>query len=282
MLIVGPPGSGKRSFASRLAPRLALENPPKVLCLHRRPGAEQPVVACADDGDACAGLETFAVDYCPERVFEYLPVAIKAVRGRQKFCTTFVLAEPDPSLRYAFGYAGRVFLLPPTLTMHQVFRPAKEAALALQEVMQDTAAFASEIFGLFEHGLLGAEDAATKTIVLGRDRTIREQVNLMPDDVRRFLATPLGVEIASRIQLQPTYHGLAESDVIVVNAGAVSDTAEADRALRSVEMFLARIADATARARPVFQCDFSDDDDPMLPAVLRALNPLLRPPADPY
>lgn len=282
MLIVGPPESGKRAFAERVAPRLSLDNPPKVLRLRRRPGIESPCVAPADDGEACRGLETFVVDYCPERVFEELSSAIKTVRGRQKYCTTFVLGEPDPALRYAFEYAGRVFLLSPALSMPHVFRPAREAARALQEVMQDTAAFASEIFGLFEHGLLGAEDAATKTLILGRDRMFTEQVNLSPDDVRRFLATPLGVEIASRIQLQPAYHGLAESDVIVVNAGAVGDTAEADRALRSVEMFLARIADATARPRPVFQCDFSDDDDPVLPAVIHTLKPLLRPPADPY
>lgn len=282
ILIVGPRGSGKRAFANCVALRLAVENPPKVLRLHRRPGTADSDVKRAGLGEACGELETWIVDYCPERVFEDLSVALKAVRGRQKQCTTFVLAEPDASLRYAYEYAARVFLVPPTLTMESVFRPSNEAAVALQEVMQDTAAFASEIFGLFEHGLLGAEDAATKTIVLGRDRGLEQHVSLRPDDVRQFLASPLGVEIASRIQLQPQYHGLAESDLIILNAGDSADTPEADKTLRSLEMFLARIGEATARPRPVYSCDLLDHDDPIMPAVISALKPLLRPPAEPY
>lgn len=282
ILIVGPPASGKRAFSNSLARKLTLENPPKVLRLHRRPGTADTAVRRAGNRDSCGNLETFSVDYCPERVFEELPVALKTVRGRQKQCTTFVLGNPDASLRYAYEYAARIFLVPPTLSMADVFRPPNEAAVALQEVMQDTAAFASEIFGLFEHGLLGAEDAATKTIILGRDRGLEEHVSLRPDDVRRFLATPLGVEIASRIQLQPVYHGLAESDLIIVNAGESADTPEADKALRSLEMFLARIAEATARPRPLYACDLSDNDDPIMPVVLSALSPLLRPPTEPY
>ena len=77
------------------------------------------------------------------------------------------------------------------------------AAEELRRVLDDTAAFASEIFGLFTNR---------------EDREPSEpRPELSATQMRGFLYSPLGDELATRIQLLQPYHGLVESDVIVVN-----------------------------------------------------------------
>jgi hypothetical protein len=251
-----------------VAERVAFPNPPKCVRLRRRPGAGDPNLRPAGDGDVCGNLESHEADYCPERVFEMLPDALKQVRRKQKVCTILVESDADPTLRFAYGYDVRVFVLPPPRNINELFRRPHQAAQALKQVMDDTAAFASEIFGLFEHGLLGLEDAATKAIMERSTGLVREHLTLSADDVKRFLGTPLGVEIASRIQLQPLYHGLAESDLVLVNTGIGEATAGMDRALRNLEMFLARIGETTRRLRPLYRCDLRDPHDPSLSVFL--------------
>lgn len=280
IFISGPARSGKTTLASLIAERVLFANPPKSLRLQRLPGSTDARVRLAPPGDGCPGLEAHQADYCPERVFEILPDTLKRVRGRQKVCTIIMEGDADPALRYAYEYDVRIFVLSPPRSMNELFRPPYEAAITLKQVMDDTAAFASEIFGLFEHGLLGAEEAAAKAILRRGQVPAPGHVTLSADDVKKFLATPLGVEIAARIQLQPAYHGLAESDFILVNTGVGEPSSEMDRALRSLEMFLARIAEGSKRQRPLYRCDLLDRHDPSLGLFLyRFAAVALRPPA---
>jgi len=280
ILISGPARSGKTALASLIAERVCLPNPVKSIRLRRCPGSREVRVRPTQQGGCGREVESYQVDYCPERVFEMLPEALKTVRDRQRICTILLESDPDPAIRFAYTYDVRVFVLAPPARPGELFRSSFEAAEALKEVMEDTAAFASEVFGLFEHGLLGVDDAAAKALL--RDGGHPAHPVVSTGQVKRFLATPLGVEIATRIQLQPPYHGLAESDLILVNTGVGATSLDSDKALRNLEMLLARISNGAGRSRPLFRCDLLDQRDPSLPTLLDRLSSLTnRPPPAP-
>ena len=190
------------------------------------------------------------VDYDPSRAFETLPEALTAVHRKDPGACVIIEADTDPSLRHAYPYDCHIFAMPAPTSVHEVFRTPQQAELALQAVLHDTASFASEIYGLFAEDDSGADD-------------VHEQRPDMSDSqIVTLLHAPLGQELASRIQCQPQYHGLLESDVVVVNTGVGGTSADVDEVVRRLEKLVRRTRADGAPRPSIFCCDLRDAEDP--------------------
>ncbi len=191
---------------------------------------------------------------------ETLPEALTAIHKRDRFGSVVIEADADPTLRHAYPYDHRVFVMPIPSAVHDVFRDPSRAALELQRVLDDTQAFASEIFGLFDD----PDD----------DEPSEARPELTPATARGFMNSPLGDELATRIQLQPPYHGLIESDVVVVNSKAGEPTPQTVQCLKRIEKLLERVRSACARDAELFLCDPCDRQGDALEKLLAALEPM--------
>lgn len=219
------------------------------------------------------------VSYTTERVFETLPEGLRTVRRIERRAFVILEADADPALRHAYPYDYRVFVMPGPKDVFDVFRAPRAAAEALQQVMQDTAAFASEIFGLFDAA--GLDDSAGirhEAIGLAPVRGERiERLDIGEAQIRQFLNSPLGAEIASRIQLQPDYHGLVESDVVVVNTGAGRCPEALDACVGRLEKLLGRLRHDARRHSVLYWGDIQDIGDPARHRLLQRFRSLLQP-----
>ncbi len=259
VLIIGPRRSGKTTL-SRLMAREVMKRPPHLLRLVRSEQDDPDERVVSDEFCDPAIASTATMHYSPARIFESLPHALKEVRGQERVCTIVVEGDGYPCLRNAYPYHHRLFVTYPPTTLESVFRTRAEANVALQEVLNDTAAFASEIFGLLEAGALDDEEPKAKS------RSPHLSVAM-----HRFLSSPLGVEIASRIQLQPGYQGLPESDIVLVNTGVGSDTPVGDECIRRLDLLMSRIRQDAGRHRLLFCCDPLDPHDPARGKLLARL-----------
>ena len=102
-----------------------------------------------------------------------------------------------------------------------------------------------------------------------------ERVEVSGPQVRRFLNSPLGAEIASRIQLQPDYHSLAESDVVVINAGCGGEDSVVEECIRRLGSLFGRLREGTGRHRDLFACDPCQSNDPRTQKLMSRLAELL-------
>lgn len=202
------------------------------------------------------------LEFDAEHVFEILSEALTAIHRRDQSGCVAIEADADPTLRHAYPYDHRVFLMPMPRTITEVFRDPPRAAEELQHVLDDTVAFASEIFGLFAEQ--GQEEVDPS----------EERPDLTDTQMRGFLYSPLGDELATRIQLQPAYHGLVESDVVVVNTGVGAKGLETDQCLRRIDQLLERIHGVSGRRSELFFCDPRDQSDKVCKKLLKALKPM--------
>lgn len=238
VFISGPRKSGKTTLIQAMA-REIFVHPPHVIRLIPESG-DEPYLKLQDEMEEECFASYNWVTYTEDRVFEALPQAIKDIRGRRKYVTFLLEGDADPSLRHAYPYDFRVFVMPTPAGVHEVFRTTREAAAALKEVMDDTAAFASEIFGLFEGDPLSDSAGVKHRKIVHRGKA-REELEVSAKQMGQFLGTPLGAEIASRIQLQPAYHGLPESDVVLINTAVGLRTPVLNECVRRIELLLTRI-----------------------------------------
>lgn len=198
--------------------------------------------------------------YHPERIFESLPEFLNGIHKADRYGSVVIEADADPDLRCAYPYDHRVFVMPLPSAIHEVFRDPKRAAHELHRVLDDTAAFASEIFGLFAP----CDDAEPS----------EPRPDLSATQMRGFLNSPLGDELATRIQLQPPYHGLVESDVIVTNSQTGERSGETDECLRRVRQLLDRLRAGRTKTCEFFLCDPADPADNVCKKFLQALRPM--------
>jgi len=199
------------------------------------------------------------LEYEEERIFEILPDALAAVHREDRHGSVLIEADADPALRYAYPYDHRVFVMPTPTSVREVFRDAHEAAGELRNVLDDTAAFASEIFGLFQGD--ASDDYEPH----------EDRIDLTGTLARGFLYSPLGDELATRIQLQPPYHGLVESDVILVNAATRPPGTESKECLRRIECLLERISSPSETRGELFSCSPFDIKDRIYKRFLKAV-----------
>ena len=198
--------------------------------------------------------------YNPERIFESLPEFLNGIHKADRYGSVVIEADADPDLRCAYPYDHRVFVMPRPNAVYDVFRDPTRAAQELRRVLDDTAAFASEIFGLFA------------------DRNDAEphepRADLSATQMRGFLYSPLGDELATRIQLQQPYHGLVESDVIVVNSQVGEKNAESEECIRRIRQLLDRLRSGRNKGCDLFVCDPTDPKDATCKALMQSLKPM--------
>lgn len=200
------------------------------------------------------------VHYSPDRIFEALPEAIGQIVGQDRQASVIIEADADPALRHAFPYDRRVFVLACPRHLQEVFRSPAQAAAAMKQVMQDTASFAAEMFGLFDSQAYEVHPQVRHLRCPGWRPD--ELASIDQRQLRQLLATPVGAEIASRIQLQPPYHGLIDSDLIVLNRGAGQPGAAAEQCAKRIDRLLRWLHRPGQGDSWLFCCDPADANDP--------------------
>lgn len=267
LLISGPTRSGKSTLA-RFVARDVLDRASHFLRLQPASDTYTNAVLACEHGDTEAHGHAWAsahrVSYTVDRLFETIPEGLRAVRTLERDGFALVEADADPALRHAYPYDYRVFIMTAPRDVYTVFRAPEEASDALQQVLQDTAAFASEIFGLFE------EDPFEDSVGVEHYRPVAEdysggsrveRLNIAETQIRHFLSSPLGAEIASRIQLQPDYHALVEADVVIVNAKRVRrNRAVLEEVVSRLRKLLSRIRQDARRQSVLYWGDIREDD----------------------
>ena len=204
------------------------------------------------------------VEYDEEHIFEILPEALANIHRQDRFGSVVVEGDADPSLRCAYPYDYRIFVMPLPSMMETVFRDQNTAAAEFSRVLDDTQAFASEVFGL--HAGDGHDDCEPS----------EDRATLSNAQMQAFLYSPLGDELATRIQLQPPYHGLVESDVVIVNTRIGQRTSETDDCLHRIEMMVKRSRSNSSRKSQLFRCDPCNQRCPVAKKLLKALEPMCR------
>lgn len=272
VFVSGPRQSGKSTLIRMVVPRLC-DQPPHYLRLVAVNGAEPRLTLLGDLKSA--GLATWKrINYDDQNIFEFLPECLTEIAETDSSRTVLIEADADPSLHYAFPYDHRIFVMPAPARVCDVFRTPDEAAVALREVMDDTAAFASEIFGLFDPNADEDDPPAVQRIG-ERGAVTEERVEITAPQMRRFVNSPLGAEIASRIQLQPEYHSLVESDVAVVNMAVGGKTEIVDRCIQQMQVLISRLAEGRMSKPVMYHCDLLDYADPLHQQMLDKLRTIL-------
>ena len=256
--VSGPRQSGKSAVIRLMIDRLWKTEPHYIRLIDSESGRTVPPAQHQPSpGSGVASARWLKYD--PEQIFEILPEALTAIHRRDRYGAVVIEADADPALRCAYPYDYRVFVMPVPKHVNEGFRTPEEAAAELKRVLDDTAAFASEIFGLFEDN--GSVDTDPS----------EERADLTATQMRGFLYSPLGDELATRIQLQAPYHGLVESDVILMNTDLGSQGPEADECVRRVERLMQRLRGGVDRRSAVFACDPRDVTGAQGKKLLKAL-----------
>ena len=281
LLINGPVPCDKRAIA-RLVAEHGVGRPVHLLRLDgARDGhtnAVQPLEV-GQTSSAGAWASAHCVSYTCDRVFETIPDALRAVHALERNAFVILEADQDPSIRHAWPYDYRIFAMPAPASVFDVFREPHAAADALRQVMEDTAAFATEIFGLFDAN--GLDDS--KGVHHGRSEVVDaagqphqfEHLHVGTSHMRHFLRSPIGAEIASRIQLQPDYHALVEADVVVISATRRGCSRPVRACVDRIEKLLSRIRHDARRRSLLYWGDLNDELDPVRRKLVRRLKVLL-------
>jgi hypothetical protein len=261
--VSGPRFSGKSVVIRSMIDRL-WKSAPHFLRLVEVGGDKKaprfPAAPPPDSGVASAR----SLEYEPERIFEILPEALTAIHKKDRYGGVIIEADTDRTLLCAYPYDHRLFVMPVPTAVEQVFRTARAAAAEMQTVLADTAAFASQIYGLFDGDSL--PDCDPK----------EERDDLTGTQMRRFLASPLGDEIATRVALQPAYHGLVESDVVLVNTGLATPEPTCLDCLRQIERLLGRLRKVAERQTRLYMCNPLDPRDRIAKKFFRELKSMCK------
>ena len=206
------------------------------------------------------GFVVERIDYDDEHIFELLADTLSAIHKKDRYGSVVIEADADPTLRHAYPYDHRVFVMPMPSKIQEVFREPARAAQELRRVLDDTQAFASEIFGLFDNP--------------NDDDPSEERPDLTGTSARGFIYSPLGDELATRIQLQPAYHGLIESDVVVVNNKVGEATPHTAACLRRIDKLLERVHGVCGRRTELYFCDPCGSNGRAIKELLETLEPM--------
>ena len=262
--VSGPRRSGKSVFIQELI-RSEYEKPPHYLRLAAKRGDKRPPQSTGKSPEPCGVASARWLSYECDEIFDVLPTALTEIHRADRYGSVLIEADADPHLRHAYPYDQRIFVLPAPISLREVFRTADEAAGALREVLDDTAAFATEIYGMFFDGQGMIDDDASEP-----------RRAMTASSWRSFLHSPLGDELATRIQLQPSYHGLVESDVVLLNTANGGSLPVADQCMRQIEKLLTRVRGQGSNSPELFRCDPRDVDDPQRVKLFKTLDPMCR------
>ncbi len=256
--ISGPSGSGKTMLARMLAAR-AESGPPYYLRFDVREDHAAPPLRLSVPLDEMADSARRTVR--SDLVFEEVSEAISEIAPSDARPTIIVETGADPCFRHAYPYDVKVFMLALPDELEMVFRSPAAAAVAIDRAMDDTTEFAAELFGLDrdfqDSGNLPALDAA-------KDR--RASAGVL-QSAEEFLQSDVGTEIASRMQLQPAYHAIIDSEVILLNLTGAEDMELAEQCVRMLVSLLEPLRRRLGRRYWLGACNLADGD----PQALRGL-----------
>lgn len=272
--IAGPPGSGKTTLARRLAARRNA-GARHHLRLSGRPVAE-PCAAQSREGvptlrlsvptDELDSSTTTTID--PELVFEKLPAEIQRLHKPKTSTTVFIETDAEPHFRHAYSYDARVFIMPCPTGLSDVFRSRKQAEEAVRRAMHDTRDFAEEIFGLTREARCDPPRDSIKRFdpppVSERDR-----------DVLAFIDAALGSRLAVQFMLQPCYHVLIDSDVVLLNLGVGPDGDAAEICAHRLQAIFEQLRREGSRPAWFAACEPADADDALSMQALLQIESLI-------
>lgn len=269
--VCGPRRAGKTTAALRLAPRLGTDKPYHLRLIPSATATAAPLtIVSMMDGMR----ETRQVMYTPERIFEQLPAALKTIKLQRRWATVLLETDADPGFRHAGPFDVRLFVAPAARDVHEVFRTPAEAALAMNQIMQDTFAFAQEIYGLIPDATLDeSRSGLSAKAALGGGRAPGDP--LSDTHMRNLLSSTVGGEIAARVQFQPDYHAIVESDVVVINTARGGTGEAVDQVAERVEKVLSKLPHPAGREPLLAVCDVADEEDPMQQLALGRLAALV-------
>jgi len=275
--VSGPRRCGK----SRVIETLLLglyKRPPHYLRLASLAGDKHPPPADFKPAGPCAVRSARWLNYDENVIYEVLPEALHRIHRCDRYGTVIIEADADPHLRHVYPYDRRLFILPAPSSPAEVFRTPSEAAEALRHVLDDTATFAREIYGMLD-GDPSSSDGSPPAAHGDRPGRCREpRAPWTLPQMYGLLNSPLGEELATRIQFKPDYHGLVESDLVLINMGVGGMSPGVDECARRIELVLARLRGPAARKNLLFCCDPLDPRDPLRRKLAKALRDLLRAP----
>lgn len=260
MFVSGPRKSGKSSVIRAMIDRLWRIEPHYIRLVEKN-GPKPPVVMPEKVPEGCGVASADCIEYEPRHVFEVIPDALAAIHRRDRFGAVIIEADGDAHLRSAYPYDHRVFVMPAPATVREVFRSPKAAAAELERILADTASFASGIFGLLRDE--DCDDTAFRF----------RPAPLDGPEMARLLHTPLGDEIATRIALQPGYHGLVESEIILMNA-VVSNGHVSQDCIQRIERLMERLVKYNQNGCQLFRCDPIGGRDQESKLLFKSLQPM--------
>ncbi|UCG16810.1 MAG: hypothetical protein JSV19_02000 [Phycisphaerales bacterium] len=249
-LVSGPRRSGKSTVIRQMIEQCYV-GAPHYVRLTRADGDKQKPVCVTVPAEDCGVVSACWVQYDAGKIFELLPEKLAAIHRRDRSSDIIIEADADPSLRYAYPYNARLFVMAAPSSVSELFRTDARAAEALRAALDDTTTFAAEMFGLCGESAVPEDDSH------------EDRPKLTASQMRRFLRSPLGRDLASRSQLHPAYHGLIESDVILMNTAIGGATPAVDEAKHRIEAITDCLRSGSARRGCVFCCDPQDPRDPL-------------------
>jgi hypothetical protein len=249
IMVTGPRRAGKSTLISCLI-KETCKREPHYIRLAAAGGPKRAPRAVPDPPHDCGVVTATWLTYDPRRVFETLPEALAAIHKKDRKARVIIEADGDPNLRHAYPYDCSIFAMPCPADVHEVFRTPQEAEAALHSALHDTMAFAGEVYGLE-----GGDEA-------GPDEGHEKRPDMSDSQIVRLLGSPLGADLAARIQCQPPYHGLVDSDLIVVNTGVGGSNGAVDETVRRLEAMLAKARRKQDNCPAIYCCDVCDKEDP--------------------
>ncbi len=268
MFVSGPRRSGKSVVIQEIA-KACLNESPHYLRLTAASGDKRQPPKTPDGAprqEDCGVASAQWVSYEEDRVFEFLPRVLSRIHRCDRKARVFIEADSDPLLRHAYPYDHRLFVMPAPRRSSEVFRTNSQATEAFRAALEDTAAFAGEIYGLVEDpDRLNVSDPEAS----------EARSSLTASQLRGLMNSPLGDELATRILLQPSHHGLLESDVVIVNTAVGGMSPVVDTCVRRLERVLNHVHGDGDPAHPMFACDPSDPEDPLRTKLLAKICGLL-------
>lgn len=261
--VSGPRSSGKSTLIRRMIDHL-FPIKPHYLRLVLAGSDKLPPEPSGKTIPECGVASARWLEYHADQIFEILPEALTIIHRRDRFGAVIIEADADPNLRHAYPYDHRIFIMPMPKAAKDVFRDPRRAAEELKRVLDDTAAFASEIYGLFDKPGQDEVDPS------------EPRVDLSDSQMRGFLYSPLGDELATRIQLRPPFHGMVESDVIIVNPGMGADGPDSADCVKRIQKLLKRIRGNSGRNGELFLCDPFDPDSRPCKKLFKAIKPMCK------
>lgn len=246
-LINGPAGSGKSIVLSTLIEKMG-KNEPHYLRVTRAGSRNRPPYRLIPNNGGSGWASARWLNYTNERIFEMLPETIGKTSDENAHL--FIESDADPLLRTAYPYDHRIFIMPPPTSQHQIMRSQAQVALAIREMLDDSAVFTSEMFGVSE------ADMESK------DENHDQREDLSESGVRSFLTTPLGHEVMARVSFQQDYQWILESQAVLVNTGIAQLTGVAEAVLHRMMQLINHLPGESSEKPKVFCCDPCELDDP--------------------